>query len=70
MKIKNPFFKKQNYILLNNIFNILGKKQIKKKIKITNITDLKSALSTDISFINNIKYLDMVKKTKAKYSSY
>ena len=63
----NPFFKKEKFILLNKIFKILGKKQIKKNIKITNITDLKSALSSDISFINNIKYLDILKKTKAKY---
>ncbi len=63
----NPFFKKQEFILLNDIFKILGKKPIKKKIKITNITDLNTALSSDISFINNIKYLDTLKKTKAKY---
>ncbi len=63
----NPFFKKREFIFLNDIFKILGKKQIKKKIKITNMTDLNTALSSDISFINNIKYLDMLKKTKAKY---
>ncbi len=67
MKINNPFFKKQKYILLNNILNILEKKNIKKNIKITNITDLISATSSDISFMNNIKYLDILKKTKAKY---
>ena len=67
MKINNPFFKKQKYVLLNNILNILEKKNIKKNIKITNITDLMSATSSDISFMNNIKYLDILKKTKAKY---
>ena len=67
MKIKNIFFKKKNYVLINNILNILGKQKIKKNIVITNITDLNSALSSDISFINNIKYLDKLKKTKAKY---
>ena len=56
----NPFFKKREFIFLNDIFKILGKKQIKKKIKITNMTDLNTALSSDISFINNIKYLDML----------
>ena len=67
MKINNPFFKKQKYVFLNNILNILGKQKIKKKIKITNIADLKSANLTDISFINNIKYLDNLKKSKAKH---
>ena len=67
MKNNNPFFKKQNFVFLNKILNILGKQKIKKKIKITNVTDLKSAHLTDISFINNIKYLDNLKKSKAKY---
>ena len=40
MKINNPFFKKRKYVLLNNIFNILGKKQVNNDIKINNITDL------------------------------
>ena len=67
MKNNNPFFKKQNFVFLNKILNILGKQKIKKKIKITNVTDLKSAHLTDISFINNMKYLDNLKKSKAKY---
>ena len=67
MKNNNPFFKKQNFVFLNKILNILGKQNIKKKIKITNVTDLKSAHLTDISFINNIKYLDNLKKSKAKH---
>ena len=67
MKNNNPFFKKHNFVFLNKILNILGKQNIKKKIKITNVTDLKSAHLTDISFINNIKYLDNLKKSKAKY---
>ena len=67
MTIKNPFFKKNKYIFLNNILNILGKQKIKKNVKITNVADLNSAVSSDISFINNIKYLDKLKKSKAKY---
>ena len=67
MKNNNPFFKKQKFVFLNKILNILGKQKIKKKIKITNVTDLKSAHLTDISFINNIKYLDNLKKSKAKH---
>ena len=31
MKINNPFFKKQKYVFLNNILNVLGKQKIKKK---------------------------------------
>ena len=30
----NPFFKKQEFILLNDIFKILGKNQLKKKLKL------------------------------------
>ena len=67
MKKKNPFFLKQKYIYLSDIFKILGKKNIKKKIKINNISDLTTATVNDISFINNLKYLEVLKKSKAKY---
>ncbi len=67
MKNKNPFFLKQKNIYLSDIFKILGKKNIKKRIKISNISDLISASENDISFINNLKYLDILKKSKAKY---
>ena len=63
----NTFFKKEKFILLNIILKSLGINQKKKNVKITNITDLKSASSSDISFISNIKYLDILKKSKAKY---
>ena len=65
--IKNPFFKKQNNIFLSNIFKILGKKIIKNDHKINDICVLETASKNDISFINNLKYLDSLKKSKAKY---
>ncbi len=67
MKIKNPFFLKKKNIYLSDIFKILGKKNIKKNIKINNISDLTSASINDISFINNLKYLEVLKKSKVKY---
>ncbi len=67
MKIKNKFFNKQENIYLSDIFKILKKKQIKKKLKINNITDLSSASKYDISFFNSLKYLDLLKKSKAVY---
>ena len=67
MKIKNPFFKKNNNIYLNDILKILGKNKENKKIKINDISDLSSASVNDISFISSLKYLDILKKTKAKF---
>ena len=67
MKIKNHFFERQKNIPLSVILKILGKKNIKKNIKINNISNLINASKNDISFFNNIKYLDILKKTKAKY---
>ena len=67
MKYKNTFFLKQKYIYLSDILKILGKKNIKKKIKINSIADLTTASVNDISFINNLKYLEVLKKSKAKY---
>ena len=67
MKNKNPFFLKQKSIYLSDILKVLGKKSKKKNIKIDNISDLITASANDISFINNLKYLDILKKSKAKY---
>ena len=67
MKINNLFFEKQKYVLLSSIFKILGKKNIYKDIKINNITDLQSANFNDISFINHLKYFELLKKSKVKY---
>ena len=63
----NPFFKKQNNVYLSKILKLLGLKNIKKDIKIKNIKDLASASTADISFFNSVKYLELLKKTKAKY---
>ena len=67
MKIKNPFFKKKKNIKLSKILNILRLKSIKSDIEINNISNLNTATSKDISFINNLKYLDILKESKAKY---
>ena len=63
----NLFFKKQNHVYLSKILKLLGLKNIKKDIKIKNIKDLASASTADISFFNSVKYLELLKKTKAKY---
>ena len=67
MKIKNPFFKKNNNINLSDICKILGVKRPKKDLKINNISDLESSSKYDISFYNNSNYLDLLKKSKVKY---
>ena len=66
MKIKNFFFKKKKNIFLSNIYKILNIKKI-SKIQINDIKDLNNATLKDISFFNSLKYLDELKKTKAKY---
>ncbi len=67
MKINNPFHKKKQYIYLSDIYLKLKKKKINKNIKIVNITELELANSNDISFFNNLKYLNLLKKSKVKY---
>ena len=67
MLIKNLFFKKKKYEYLYNILNFLGVDRIYKNIKINNITDLNVANKNDISFFNSLKYIDLLKNTKAGY---
>ena len=71
MKIKNSFFVKKKNIYLSDILNVLDKKKLNKNlnndIKINNITDISSARSVDISFFNNLKYLDILKKSKVRH---
>ena len=67
MKIKNNFFKIQKNVYLSDILKILQKKNFNKKIKINNISDLATSSKNDISFFNSLKYLYLLKKTKAKY---
>ena len=67
MNLKNPFFLKEKKIFLFDILKVLKKKKINKNTKINNIADLYNASSNDISFFNSLKYLDHLKKSKAKY---
>ena len=67
MIINNNFFKKKGEIYLSDILKILGKKSLKKKIKIDNIGDLSSATQKDVSFFNSLRYLDLLKKSKSEY---
>ncbi len=64
----NPFFERKKNVLLSDIIEILKiKKKINTKIKIYNISDLINSTKNDISFFNSLKYLDLLKKSKAKY---
>ena len=63
----NLFFKKKNYIHLYDILKVIGLKPSKKNEKINDLRDLISAKKNDISFINNMKYLEQLKHSKAKY---
>ena len=65
--IKNPFFIKNKNIYLSDVLKILGKKRQKKDFKINDIADLRLAKKNDISFFNSPKYLDILKKSKAKH---
>ena len=66
--IKNKFFEKNPNIYLSDILAILKiNKKIKKNIKINNISDLINSSKNDVSFFNSLKYLDLLKKTNAKY---
>ena len=65
MLTKNRFFKKKKYIYLSNILNILGLDRIYKNIKINNVAALNVANKNDISFFNSLKYIDLLKNTKA-----
>ena len=67
MKHSNFFFKKKNKL---KIFDICKKIKAINPIKdcnINNIKDLHNADVDDISFFNSLKYLDVLKKSKAKF---
>ena len=66
MKIKYPFFKKNNNINLEDIYKILNLNKPKKNFKIDNISDLNDAKKNDLSFFNSLKYIDSLKLTKSK----
>jgi len=63
----NPFFKNYGPINLGDICKILkiNNGSYNKKIKISNITDLNSASSNDITFLNSNKYSSQASVTKA-----
>ena len=62
MKISNPFFKKNDNIKLKDFLKILNIKKNNSNIKINDIRDLNDAKKNDISFFNNIKYFEKLKK--------
>ena len=67
MKISNPFFKKNDNIKLKDILKILKIKKNYSNIKINDIRDLSDAKKNDISFFNNIKYFEKLKKSNVKF---
>ena len=67
MKINNKFFKRSENIYLSDIYKALGKKKLKNDTKIFDIKDLITASNKDISFFNNLKYLNLLKKSKVIY---
>ena len=67
MKTKNIFFKKEKYVSLKTIYKSLGLKCLNLNVNLNNIKDLENAGVRDISFFNSIKYLEILKKSKAKY---
>ncbi len=67
MITKNSFFLKKDYLFLKDIYKNLGLKSKEKNIKIIDIKDLAKAKSNEISFFNSLKYLNLLKKTKAKF---
>ena len=67
MITENLFFLKKDYLFLKDIYKNLGIKTKEKNIKIIDIKDLAKAKSNEISFFNSLKYLNLLKKTKAKF---
>ena len=67
MITKNLFFKKKKNVYLSNILNLLRAGGNYKNIKINDIADLNVANKNDISFFNSLKYIDLLKNTKAGY---
>ncbi len=63
----NPFFKNYGPLKLKDIYKILKIKNenIDNKIKISDITDLNSASSKDITFLHSNKYRSQASITKA-----
>ncbi len=67
MKTNNNFFIKKEFVHLSEIYKVLNLKKKLEDIKINDIKDLSTASDKDLSFFNSSKYLDILKKTKAKF---
>ena len=63
----NLFFKKIKNIKINDILFNLRLKKNKKNVSINDIKELDAAGINDITFFHSIRYLESLKKTKAKY---
>ena len=63
----NPFFKNYGPLDIKDIYKVLkiNNKSKKKKLKISNITDLSSASTKDITFLHSNKYKSQASTTKA-----
>ena len=59
---RNIFFQRKGPFLLNNLFVNL---KINKKIKIFDIKNLTEATKDDLTFLDNIDYINFAKSTKA-----
>ena len=64
--MKNPFFKKKKNIKINDILILLKLKKQKVNFPVNDIKELETAKKNDITFFNSIKYLELIKKTKAR----
>ena len=60
----NIFFDRKGPFLLNILFPHI---QIKKKIKILDIKNLKDAGNADLTFLDSVNYIHLAKSTKASY---
>ena len=67
MKHSSFFFKKKNKLKIFDIFKKIKAINPTKDCNINNIKDLNNANVDDISFFNSLKYLDVLKKSKAKF---
>ena len=61
---KNIFFEPKDSFLLSEIFSEL---KLKKKVKISDIKNLREASGSDLTFLDNINYAKVAKSTKASY---
>jgi UDP-3-O-[3-hydroxymyristoyl] glucosamine N-acyltransferase len=61
---KNIFFKRKGPFLYSELFPNL---KFKKKLKVFDIKNLNDAKSSDLTFLDNIDYIEFAKFTKASY---